>query len=69
PQALNRVFDQICMLYSDVFNLSEQQLKVDEVREIVINGQSPTRLAVKKYIEAFDLVRFYPHRELSEILQ
>ena len=68
-KALSGVFDQICTLYSEVFNLTEQQLKVDEIREVVIDGHSPTRLAVKKYIEALDLVRFYPHRELSEILR
>lgn len=68
-KALSGVFDQICTLYADVFNLSERQLKIDKVREIVIDGQLPTRLAVKKYIEALDLVRFYPHRDLADILR
>lgn len=69
PQVLNRVFEQICTLYAEVFDITEQQSKFDQLREIVIDEYEPTRLAVKKYIEALDLVRFYPHKELSEILR
>lgn len=69
PDALNRIFDRICSLYSDVYGISTQDLRIDEIRDFVTDGYGPTRQIVKSYIEALDLMRFYPEEDPFEVLQ
>lgn len=67
--ALNRIFDSICSLYSEVYSISPQALRIDEIRDFVTDGYGSTRQIVKSYIEALDLMRFHPDADPFEVLQ
>jgi hypothetical protein len=69
PDALDRIFDRICSLYSDVYGISTQELRVDEIRDLVTDEYGSTRQIVKGYVEALDLMRFYPDADPYEVLQ
>lgn len=67
--ALNRIFDRICSLYSEVYGVGTQDLRTTKIRDFVTDGYGSTRQIVKSYIEALDLMRFYPDADPFEVLQ
>lgn len=71
------VFEEIVKLYQEVYDISHESLKVDEIKDYLVNDvremltldQGSTRLLVKSFVEALDLMRFHPNTDPFEVLQ
>jgi hypothetical protein len=75
--ASNKVFNEISELYSKVYGKDSESLKIDTIREYLVNDvremltydQGSTRLLVKSFVEALDIMRFHPEADPFEVLQ
>jgi len=66
---LKEVFEHICLLYNSSYDFLEEDLTVDKLFREVNTQSGRTRLFVKGSVEALDLVRFNPEKDLDKVLQ
>jgi len=66
--ALISVFEQIRSLYRKAYRFDTERLPLDTLYDRVIWQPGTTRLKIKGYVEALDLMRFYPQSEPNELL-
>jgi len=66
---LKKVFEHICLLYDGYYDFLEEDLTIDKLFRKVNTQSGRTRLFVKGSVEALDLVRFNPEKDLDKVLQ
>ena len=66
---LKEVFEHICLLYDSSYDFLEEDLTIDKLFRKVNTQSGRTRLFVKGSVEALDLVRFNPEKDLDKVLQ
>lgn len=75
--ASNIVFNEISELYAKVYGKDSESLKIDIIRDYLVNDiremltydQGSTRLLVKSFVEALDIMRFHPEADPFKVLQ
>ena len=67
--ARKEVFEHICLLYDSCYNFLEEDLTIDNIFRKVNTRSGRTRMFVKGAVEALDLVRLNPGKDLGEVLQ
>ncbi len=67
-EALISVFEQIRILYRKAYQFNTESLPLEDLYDSVAWQPGTTRLKIKGYVEALDLMRFYPHSPPGEIL-
>lgn len=67
--AINQAFYKLTDLYGKAYNIDSQSLPLDDIHEIVEWQDQPTRILIKSYIEALDIMRFNPDSDPWELLQ
>lgn len=65
---LHAIFEAISKLYTTTYGVTINDEQIDAIREQVIYQEGPTRLAVKSFVEALDILRFHPHDDPFEVL-
>jgi len=66
---LKEVFEHICLLYDSSYDFLEEDLTIDKLFRKVNTQSGRTRLFVKGSVEALDLVRLNPEKDLGKVLQ
>ncbi len=67
-EALVSVFEEILQLYQKAYRFSNQHLPLEDLYEIVARKAETTRQKIKAFVEALDLMRFYPQSTPDELL-
>ncbi len=71
--SIKKVLKEITILYEQAYHISLPETKIKHIYDHLNvkqnNDNSATRLWVKSYVEALDLIRFYPNEKLSDLLQ
>jgi len=67
-EALASVFEEILQLYQKAYRFSNQHLPLEDLYESVARKAETTRQKIKGFVEALDLMRFYPQSTPDELL-
>lgn len=66
--AITSVFEQVRQWYGKAYNFNTTTIPMSTLFEVATAYSDSTRMQIKRYIEALDLLRFHPQQPISEVL-